>query len=248
MLKRSQASECNREKTTTKTKATTTPIDKLAKSKQNVSQRVPADQGSRRVKRVTKISFSFCKPAIRRNSNVEFKISAITGLSNDLLRAVTARVPSPGSEGRLIPCLLPRPGAKATVAKSNEASLRADLPSKTDLSFYLSVSIALITGDYRNFSLLQITEYYLVYPLLGYETAILYSSTLFLLLSGPHFPNPPTSTNYLNNIKIIISGYLYASHLIRANPAKRTGIYVCKVDRGSILDCLLYTSPSPRDS
>ena len=160
------------------------------------------------------------RPTSGCNSNSNVTNKAKSGPLQYSFYVASARVPSPGSEGRLIPCLLPRRGAKAVTCNCNQASRQAGLTSKSTLSFHLSFSIALITGDYRFFSLLQTTVNHLVVYLLGYENAILCSSSLFVLLSGPIFPNPPTSyTKYLNKIKINLS--LSPSHLAPFTRSKR---------------------------
>ena len=67
------------------------------------------------------------------------------------------------------------------------------------LSFHLSFTIAIITGDYRQFHYPVKTT---LVSLLGYNFAILYSSLFSLLLSGPSISNPLTSHSFTNHLII----------------------------------------------
>ena len=111
---------------------------------------------------------------------------------------ITGEFTSAGSGPRLIPVVLPPGVAEHILCNSNLASLSANSLSQNSSPFSdLSLTIAIITGDYRLF----------IYPakttwvsLLGYNTAILYSSLFPLPLSGPSISNPPTSNSLTNHI------------------------------------------------
>ena len=105
---------------------------------------------------------------------------------------ITGEFTSTGSGLRLIPVVLPVRVAEHILCKIKSVSLSANSPSQNS-SFYLSISIAIITGDYRHFSYTAKTP---LVSLLGYSSAILYSSYVPLLLSGPSISNPPTSNSF----------------------------------------------------
>ena len=97
---------------------------------------------------------------------------------------VTGGFSSPGSGPRLIPVALPALETEQWLSNVKPASLSANSLSQLS-SFNLSLPIAIITGDYRQISYPVITT---LVSLLGYNSAILYSSYFPLLLSGPLFP------------------------------------------------------------
>ena len=103
-----------------------------------------------------------------------------------------------GSGPWLIPMVLLGRMAKHDSSNAIEASLRANSLSQST-SFHLSLSIAIITGDYRQISYPVITT---LVSLLGYNSAILYPSYFPLLLSGPSISNPPTSNSFTNYLII----------------------------------------------
>ena len=113
-----------------------------------------------------------------------------------------------GSGPWLIPMVLLGRMAKHDSRNAKEASLRANSLSQSP-SFHLSLPIAIITGDYRQTSYPVTTT---LVSLLGYNSAILYSSHFPLFLSGPSISNPPTSNSFTNYL-IIFTGRLKQSHV-----------------------------------
>ena len=97
--------------------------------------------------------------------------------------AMTGECILAGSGPWLIPMVLLDRMPEHDSRNAIEVSLRADSPSQPP-SFYLSLSIANITGDYRPFSYTVQTT---LVSLLGYDSAILYSSC-FPLYPAPLFP------------------------------------------------------------
>ena len=127
------------------------------------------------------------------------------GSFNILSWPATGEFSATGSGPRLIPVVLPVVETEQWLSNSNSASLRANPPSQAS-SFHLSLPIAIITGDNRQIHYPATTT---LVSLLGYNSAILYSSHFPLLLSGPSFSNPPTS--YSANHLITSLGTAYAS-------------------------------------
>ena len=97
-----------------------------------------------------------------------------------------------GSGPWFIPMVLLDRMPKHDSRNAIEASLRANSLSQST-SFHLSLPIAIITGDYRQIPYPVKTT---LVSLLGYNSAILYSSYFPLLLSGPSISNPPTSNSF----------------------------------------------------
>ena len=170
---------------------------------------------------------------------------------------VTGGFSSPGSGPRLIPVVLPAVESEQWLGNAKPVSLSANSLSQY-FSFHLSVPIAIITGDYRQISYPVKTT---LVGLLGYNTAILYPSYFPLSLSGPPISNPPTSNSY--NYVITSSGSSLSGPSI-SNPLTSNTNYVITSTGSSlsgpsisnppisnynyVTTCLLYTSPSPRDS
>ena len=145
--------------------------------------------GSSRSKNVNKIS-------TKKDTSGATSHSSKRGSFSNLLFTMTEGYILSGSGSWLIPMALLDRMSEHDSRNASKASLRANPPSQSP-SFHLSFLIAIITGDYRLFSYTAKTT---LVSLLGYNSAILYSSHFPLLLSGPLISNPPTSISNTNHL------------------------------------------------
>ena len=141
-----------------------------------------------------------------------------------------------GSGPWLIPMVLLGRMSKHDSCNAIEESLRANSPSQSP-PFHLSLPIAIITGDYRQFSYPAKTT---LVSLLGYNTAILYSSLFPLSLSGPSISNPPTSNSTTNHLIIPLDSAVRGNQRYCTKQPHTFQPY-------PIAACLLYTSDAADD-
>ena len=153
----------------------------------------------------------------------------------------------PGSGTGLIPLCLPRQERMVNQGLTQLKSLQRGVFASLNLSMALSFYDIQISSDYRLFS--KILPLFLSKKtnLPVYSMIILSPSTIFLLLSpGPSFFPRPTFQNQTTN------QFPYSSQQIKDDKSMETTTsknlsmnYIVFTNKNT---CLLYTSPSPRDS